>query len=369
MNKITACVFPETLPDESLLFPLVQVFKQLVYMQAVENEPLGKDTSFTEQLLQQGTVHLFTPIPLGEQRERFLALTDDIQKRRDDYTSQLSMLTLAGMNGRKKTESKNEILATLLQSGNIDSNKEEEDQLLWQSRLMLKLGEFFDAEQADLNEALHNITSRQDDLLAELREETDNPFSLPTRLYDSDYKTEGILQHRLKAWTRLYFRGPAPTQAQVLITCHEAVMDTLVEVFEKNHRQSAIRFASLNLPARRDPSTANSLASDPLIDKCPSLQAALTALTAVDGITPLKAEEVTKLFIGCAAEWLQCLDARYPAGQYGRCTLDLFLFPAISTRQLFLESFTGGHLAEEEKGLTGCSGTIVGLLNTHDNSD
>ena len=54
MNNVIACVFPDTCPNEDLLFPLVQVFDQLVYLQAVEDEPLEKDlsTHFTEQLLQ-----------------------------------------------------------------------------------------------------------------------------------------------------------------------------------------------------------------------------------------------------------------------------------------------------------------------------
>ena len=57
MNNVTACIFPDTLPDEALLFPLVQVFNQLVYLQAVEDEPLGTHlTPGIEHLLQQGTL-------------------------------------------------------------------------------------------------------------------------------------------------------------------------------------------------------------------------------------------------------------------------------------------------------------------------
>lgn len=370
MNKIAACIFPETLPDESLLFPLVQVFEQLVYLQAVEDEPLETDSSFlfTQQLLRQGTLQLLTPIPLGEQRERFLALTSDIQRRGDDYTSQLSMLTLAGLPQRRGTESKNAILTTLLQSGNIESRKEEEEELLlWQSRLMLKLGEFFDAEQAAVNEALQKITSRQGDLLAELREETDNPFSLPASLHDSDHETDGILRHRLKAWSRLYFHGP--TQPQIFVTCHEAAIDTLQEVFEKNHRQSATLIASLELPARRDPASSDSLTPDPVIRQGSGLQTALTALTTTETFTPAQTEEMIQLFAECAAIWSQILEGRYPAEQHGRCTLDLFLFPGISSRQLFLESFTGSSSAEEaDKGRTGSSGALVGLLKREGDS-
>jgi len=368
MNNVIACVFPDTCPNEDLLFPLVQVFDQLVYLQAVEDEPIAKDpsTHFIEQLLHQGTLQLFTPVPLGEQRERFLALTGDMQKRRDDYTSQLSMLTLAGLSHRERIETKNSIITNLLKNGNIDNRNEEEELLLWQSRLMLKLGEFFDAEQADLNKALRNITSRQDDLLAELREETDSPFSLTASLHASGHLTDGILQHRLKAWSRLFFHDAPRGQPQVFITRHETVLDTLQEAYEKNHRQSARQIVRLELPARRDPAAElSSLA--PLIHQCSGLQAALATLTTVDDSQPSQTETLKNLFTGCTTDWSHDLDTRYPAVQHGRCTLDLFHFPEISTRQLFLESFAGSNPAEDDTSLTACSGTFVGLLKRNDN--
>lgn len=364
MNNTTACLFPETLPSESLLFPLVQVFSPLVYLQAVEDEPLGTglSTPFIEQLLRQGTLQLFTPAPLGDQRERFLALTGDMQRRRDDYTSQLSMLTLAGLGRREQTETKNSILTNLLKSGRIDSRNEDEELMLWQSRLMLKLGEFFEAEQAELNEALRNITSRQDDLLAELREETDNPFAVASGFQDSGHKADGILQHRLKAWSRLYFHGAPQTQPQVFITRHEAVLDTLQEVFEKNQQRSSQQIARLELPARLSPASPDTPAPEPLVSQCAGLQAALAALTTTDTSPRPQAETARELFAGCAADWSHLLDARYPSGQFGRCTLDLFLFPGISSRQLFVESFVGGISAKDEMRLTAGAGALVGLL-------
>lgn len=367
MNKATACVFPETLPSESLLFPLVQVFDQLVYLQAVEDEPLqtGLSAPYVRRLLQQGTLQLFTPAPLGDQRERFLALTGDMQNRRDDYTSQLSMLTLAGLNRREQTETKNSILTNLLKSGKIDSRNEEEELLLWQSRLMLKLGEVFDAEQTELNEALRNISSRQDDLLAELREETDNPFSLTAGLQPSGHRTEAIMQHRLRAWSRLSFHGTIQqARPQVFITSHEAVLDTLQEVFERNHHQNALQIASLELPARFSHASPDAPAPEPLVSQCAGLQAALAALTTVSA----SPETLTDLFAGCAAEWAQTLDTRYPAGQYGRCTLDLFLFPGISPRQLFLECFAGESPSEDDTPLIESAGSFVGLLKMGNSS-
>jgi hypothetical protein len=362
MKNVIACVFPDTLPDEGLLFPLVQVFGQLVYLQAVENEPLEAklSTPFIEQLLQQGTLRMFTPVPLGGQRERFLALTGDMQKRGGDYISQLSMLTLAGLNRRERPETKNAILSALLHSSKIDSRKEEEELLLWQARLVLKLGEFFDAEQAELNEALRNIAGRQDDLLAELREETDNPFSLTASLQDSDQKTDGILQHRLKAWSRLFFHAPSPVQPQVFITRHETVIDILQEVFEKNYRQSAWQIASLELP-EHDPMAGLSPLPQ-LIRQGSKLEAALKTLNTTEALAFSQAEGLTNLFTECAADWSQALATRYPAEQHGRCTLDLFLFPEISPRQLLLESFIGSNPATGDTSQGTCAGALVGLL-------
>ena len=362
MKNVTACVFPDTLPDEGLLFPLVQVFGKIVYLQAVEDEPLaqGVSTPFIEQLLQQGTLQLCTPVPLGEQRDRFLALTGDMQKRRDDYTNQLSMLTLAGLSRREQTETKNSIITSLLQSGKIDNRNEDEELWLWQSRLMLKLGEFFDAEQSELHEALQNITSRQDDLLAELREESDRPFALAASLHDSDLNSDAILQHRLKAWSRLaFFQDTTPPPTEVFITGHETAMETIQEIFERNHQQRAQKLATLELPAKRNSEALDSLPLTPLIRRCADLQAALGTINASPS---QQLAAVAKCFVEGASEWSHDLKTRYPAAQYDRCTLDIFLFPKISARQLFLESFASISPAEDDTSQT-AAGALVGLLN------
>lgn len=364
MNDITACVFPETLPDEALLFPLVQVFGQLVYMQAIENEPLDKvlSTPLIEYLLQQGTLLFHTPVPLGDQRQRFLALIGDIKNRRDDYASQLSMLSLAGLSHREQKETKNSILTELLQSGNIDRCQEEEELLLWQSRLMLKLGEFLDAEQADLDSALRKITSRQDALLAALREEEDIFLAPTTAQQATGLNTEAILQHRLKAWSRLYFQGTTPVQPQVLITRHEAALETLQEVFEKNHRQRPQQIACLELPATDNPTTTFSPPA-PLVYQCTGLQTALATLTNPESsFCTQEAAGLTAPFTDCVAAWTQLVNNRYPATTHNRCRLDLFLFPEISARQLLLESFTGSKPSGADQGQPSCPGTLVGLL-------
>jgi hypothetical protein len=365
MNKFTACIFPDTLPDEKLIFPLVQVFGQLVYMQAVENEPPEDHSAsaLIADLQQHGALYLFTPTPLGEQRERFLALMNDMKNRRDDYTSQLSMLTLAGLNRQDRTETKHSILANLLQRSNIAGKKEEDALLLWQSRLILKLGEFIDTEQLELNQALRKISGQQDALLAELRdEEEDMLSSLTASIQESSFKTEGILRHRLKAWSRLYFNGTPPVPPQIYITSHGAAIDTLLEVYEKNHRQSAQQVASLELAVSSSQSSPQPLPLQPLVEQCPALHTALVALTAGDA---LQGPDVPKRFSECAADWSQCLANQYPVSQFGRGTLNLFLFPETTIRQLFLNSFCGGSPSSDTTSKNSSEPCVIGWLETN----
>ena len=81
MNRILACIFPETLPDAGLLAPLVQVFNQVVHMQAVENEPPATDSTYLNQCRKMGRLRSFTPAPLGQERDRFMALVEDMRQK------------------------------------------------------------------------------------------------------------------------------------------------------------------------------------------------------------------------------------------------------------------------------------------------
>jgi hypothetical protein len=361
MNKSIACVFPETLPSERLLFPLLHVFDQVVYMQAVENEPAKQELapSFIEHCQQEGRLRRFTPVPLDDQRERFLALVHDMRRRGVDYTSQLSMLTLAGLNRRDQPESKHSILSSLLQRSDI-KEQEEAELLVWQSRLILQLGEFFDEEQGELNKALREITNQQDTLLADLCEEEDNPFVLPTGTQNTSQETDGLLRHRLKAWNRLCFHDGNPAPG-LLVTSHGAVMDLLQEVYEKRHRQNARLLVRLELPCGTPPSGHSLAFNQPLGQQCHSLHPALAALST--GVSSVQLEEgVEQLLKDGQAQWSQHLSSHFPSSQDKLGVLDLFLFPEISARQLCEESFGGGTLSSKQVAEEGATGCVVGLL-------
>ena len=217
MNTTTAYIFPETLPDKELLFPLVQVFETLVHLQTVENEPRTEpDSPFIEELRRHQRLRAWTPIPLGHQREHFLALAQDIATRGHEYINQLSMLTLADMHLHQSTESRNSIITNLLRGSDIRNQKDEEQTLLWQARLILKMAEILDREQKAVDKALQSIDKRQKAILEELREETDTLFSKGNQPIARE--KDGALGYRLRAWTRLFFHHPSSNQPEILVT-------------------------------------------------------------------------------------------------------------------------------------------------------
>ena len=366
MNQLTACIFPDTLPDEQLLFPLVQVFDQLVQMQAVEDEPLQSRllTPFVASLLEQNRLGLVTTAPLGGQRQRFLALVHDMHTRGDDYLSQLSLLTLAGMNQRQ--ESKSTLISSLLHRVDILPAQQAEEQLLWQARLTLKLGELYELQQAELHQALGSILRQKEHLLAELKDDEDDIFALTGSLEGGLHDEASMMPHLLKAWTRLYFHAP-PISTTLFVTGYEGALDALEEACRHRTGQAPVPLASLALPLLPGGPAPALNPADRLIERCPEpVRQALHTLEIVPDYSPAGLQKIAAALDACHPEWLRCLEACYPAARHDRCMLDLIAYPLITARQLFMEGLCGpGSLpAEPQQSGETSPGLLVGLVRT-----
>ena len=359
MNKSIACVFPETLPDERFIFPLVQVFEQVVYLQAVENEPPPPDTETVavKQCREQGRLGHFTPAPLGEQRQRFLALVQDMRHRGDTYISQLSMLTLAGLNRRNQPETRQTIVGDLLRRSDIRAEQDLE-QMLWQSRLIVKLGEIYDIEQAGLRQALGEISSRQEKLLAALCDDEDNPFARSADNQDLNQETDGTLRHRLRAWTRLCFHGDNSIPG-LLITRHRTAVNLLQEVYEKRWRQSSRLIATMDIPEFGNGSAPWLTTEPPLAEQCPNLTIALAAMSGGPSSLHLDNDWEQLLEKG-VSEWSKTIIHQGFTPHTVKWRLELFLFAGTTAKTLLSESFAADvdHKAEGQQS-TGC---LVGML-------
>ena len=339
MKNNTVYIFPDTMPRVEVLFPLVQVFESIVYLRSVENDDpdAGEQTSLYREMLDQGLVRFDCPAPLAENRDRFLQLVHDLQHRRDDYAGQLSNLSLAALGSRKGSESKTSIIGTLLKQTGIEQTKEEEQRamVLWQARLVLKLGEIFDREQEELKEHLNKITDREQGLLEKLREENEQPFSLTRALNNAGSITDGQLHVRLKAWSRLFALGRKQAAGCVFLTTNRETLDQLTEQYELLQKQRPRRLLSLLLPGGRAEATFTE-------HRAAFREEGAQLLDALDNILQhpdTKEAGTTSALIGTDSDWGRLLEHHFPAAANSRCTLTFYVVPGITPTQLFLESF------------------------------
>ena len=339
MKNNIVYIFPDTMPRVEILFPLVQVFTPIVYLRSVENDDpdAGEQSSLYREMIDQGLVRFDCPAPLTENRDRFLQLVHDIRHRRDDYAGQLSNLSLAALGSRKGSESRTSIIGTLLKQTGIKQTKEEEQRamVLWQARLVLKLGELFDREQDELQEHLNTIADREQGLLEKLREEKEQPFSLTRALENRGTVTDGQLRLRLKAWSRLFALGGKQAAGSMFITTDRETMDQLAEQYALFQKQPPDRLVSLLLPGGRI-GAAFSKERDAFREEGGQL---LDALHAMLQHPDTRDSAAISALEGTDSDWGRLLEHHFPATAHSRCTLTLYAVPGIAPAQLFLESF------------------------------
>jgi hypothetical protein len=362
----TACIFPETVPGDEILFPLAQVFARLVYCQAVENDeiPAQLASELREQLEQAGLAEVHVPAPLGEDRDRFVALIHDLTSRPGDYAAQLKHLSLAGIgqSGRRGEETKGSIITTLMGTGfgSKAGPVGEEEQLLWQARLVLKLGEIFDAGQVDLRREMERIEAREKGLLAELRREEPQPFNLTRQLQIGEGSMDGMPRLRLKAWSRLFCLGSEKREDfTAFITASQDGFDLLVEEYEREKEGQARTLIDILLPAR--PGGGDPLAGREELARAGGdyLEAIGRSLADPGGAI----DELTSALADPGGPWADLLESVYPEAACGRVLLHLSFFGSVAPCRLFMAAF-----GRDERGARGLAhnndeaGCVIGWL-------
>ncbi len=362
MNTNTVCIFPDTVPTDEVLFPLVQAFGPIVYLRPVENDDPAADSlpPLCRELVESGHVRFSCPAPLAEDRERFLQLVDDLQNRGGDYAGQLSNLALAGLGSSRKTETKTSIISTLLkQTGISDAEEQQLEMLLWQARLILKLAEKFDRDQVELQKNLEQIAARENGLITELREENEQPFSLTRSLAAADGRTDGQLRLRLKAWSRLFGLGSRPITATTFITTNQDSFDLLTEQYELEQNRAPRLIVKLELPGI--PGDSSSVQQSAAFnDDAAELINSLKSILA-DPAAAGKQEAAAPG--GADSRWTELLEKHYPTAENSRCTLSLYALPGINPAALFLETF--GRDEDEilhERKDSELTGAVIGIV-------
>lgn len=345
-----AIIFPETYPKQTTVLPLLLVFKRIVYCQAVENSPPELQDPRMQEAVARELLAYHAPAPLGEDRERFLHLTRDLKDRRDDYAAQLSSLSLAGLsNDSGAAERRTSIITSLLDKKGINEKKEQQEaMLLWQARLLLILGEHYDLEQEELKRDLQRVHARQEDLLSELRQETETPFELTETLRELNSHTDAMLQHRLRAWTRLISLGADPLPLSILVTTSQDALDSLVDRYLSECDQPPAELCSIELPV--------DITDDNYFEKQQDMRTDETG--AIDTFSAMDHDNCHEF----AAQWNQRLETLFPAKENSRQKLLLYNFansdPATFLRNTFADEKSLQTAIPPQKG----EGFLVGLL-------
>jgi len=295
----SCCVFPDTLPKDETLFPLVQFFAEAVYIAAAENDlPRADELSpLAGWLLAQGLLRFHCPAPLGADQERFLALLKELRQRPGDCAA----LALAGMQGSGSGESSGAILSAVRrQSGSAAAEDAELASRLWQARLVLKLGESADRQEEDIRQSLRRITLREQGLLRVLLNEDAAAPPAAAELPASAGSRRTRL--RLKAWRNLLAWGSQPLPACVFVTADRDAFELLLE----ESGGTARPVLQLPLPAV--------LADSDFAAQRTAFRAAAAGLIS----------ELSQQPTAFPAEaWNRLLEEQYPAAAHGRCLLSL----------------------------------------------
>lgn len=336
MKRHSAVIFPDTVPDEQLLFPLVTVFHSLVYFQPVENDQRGDGNDHLEagDLCRSRYCETTFPAPLGDDKDRFVRLLDDLRHRGDDYAAQLSHLSLASIGKRagKEMETKGSIVSSLLAGHDIKNYRpNKKEMVLWQARLILKLGEFFDEDQRMLDKEIEKITQREKGLITELRKESEQSFSFTERLFSSSSQEDGLQRLRLKAWARIFALGTPKDAPHIFVTREKDAFDRLVEQCERSDVIGSAETTCVVLPAK----TPSKAQATQLLQEFSK-----TAGDFIDKFNEIfNGNTVDNNIFAADREWGQLLEQYFPEQSCGRCLLTLYSLKQVSAPRLFLETF------------------------------
>ena len=204
--------FPETTLSATPAVGLLFFFDTIRMLEVVEQDKASPLEPFNEK----GFLSGYCPAPLGDDRERFLQLIGDIQGHEAEYLSGVlsSLSTNPGLDADEQTVWD---LVSRLSRGQLDPDARNRDMArknLWRARLVLKLYEFFQAEESEISAGWENIRQSEAQMLKLLKGELDDDedeqdmAAVFRSLTDVNLpELEIRIEHLLKAWGTLYLQN------------------------------------------------------------------------------------------------------------------------------------------------------------------
>lgn len=350
MNSLTPVYFPGTDIYSIRQYPVFLLFQNLHLIKPVEDDPAEAGRKSSDTFINSGFCQVHTPCPLGENRSRFLHLVEDIRIRKDDYAAQLSALTLAGTGASYEDEaSEASIISSLLDPGGLEAKAEQlkREEELWQARLVLAIGEILDIEDEEIAKNLAVLEDEQTGLFKKLHgdiysDEEESPFEELSQL-ESHLITShsGNLKTRFNSWKTLFFESDLD-KGVIFLTQSKDGGEIMLELYEKMTGNPAPLLQGLELPglvgwngeeahAKVTQFTINNSALLEL------LHGQFTQITTEENYQA-KAAELSAAFTETANQWNRHLENAFPAKQYGRIPVSLYIFPRISCKAIAEET-------------------------------
>jgi hypothetical protein len=334
MNMLRGLYFPGTGPKKELFCSLLSLLDKVDFYQIVAAEADGGDDS---SLYWEGQVVL----PLGEDRDRFLAMVRDIKAHAADfYGGYLAALSADSLIDRDESS-----VWQLVASLHGENKEPDQDPVLteklWQARLVLQLAEILAEEQAEINKGLTGLHRAEQAVFAALKGEHDDQDDDDELLESNALKigggqAGGKIKHLLKAWGALFVtdRKPHP----LLVTDSEDAAAILFDGWEEFYGERPQLLVELDLP-ETESIAAMAASRDELAEAGTAARKALQDILAGDEASGIANLET-------AAELWQNKAAAL-AGR--KCRLAIYLLPGHSLREV-LGRISGMAVAEAADG-------------------
>ncbi len=324
MTPFTTLLFPETAPLPAQCQPLHLFFATLFHL------GLDEQKEADSQRLQRKTwLKTLYPAPLGDDRQRFLYLLNNIRNRKDDYSAQLSQLTLASFSAEPQfAESRTEIIQTMLETRKKKEKDNTSEEEIWQARLVLAIAEIVRQQRRDITQAMQELALEENQLISSLQGEfedfEDKEISLTEQ---TDYEPASSFNNAttaniFKAWLTLVSRGktllPRP-KTTIWTATQREIADILIENHHKREGRPPLTGIILHLPKHLE-NTENEQHSIAAFKKeAEPLQAEIGKLLTEDPAGPGQTER-TDLTV----PWKQMVNRFFPEKTYGKATLTFY---------------------------------------------
>ncbi|THB72905.1 MAG: hypothetical protein D6B25_15955 [Desulfobulbaceae bacterium] len=347
MDSLKTLIFPDTILFQDKYFPLFLFFAPINYLAPIEGGNDEDDQSEFDIFMERNLCQAHTPSPLGKNRERFVHLINDIRVRKDDYAAQLSSLTVAGLSTKssdKKSEKRTEIINTLLTDGSNQSAVSDQDEIeCWQSRLVLKIAEILDHEEAELQNHLSLLDSREMNMFKKLQGEDapddDDPFARLEEIRQNLLRARpGEMKKRFYAWFNLMKPALSGMEALWFASSQDSG-DQIFSLYEELHTNYPVPILELPFPARI-PISATHLLKEILAFREATATARkgiveeLFTLANDPEYSPLDTDKLLPTDSEKLRSWNQLLDEMFPEHVNGRCSVRFYLLQDTTIPQL-----------------------------------